>query len=222
MNSHKKVNENKLKKISKNYYHVDFPNMTPKERLEKLLNIPDHKSDNFFRTQRIINSLQKTQIKKNILDIGAGTGFFIYKLINSKFKNKNKWSFFSHETDKECVKLLKTIKKNNLVNKNFLNLKKKYHYITLNKVLEHIPQPINFLKKIKKILHIDGIIYIEVPHTSNKIRKYDPSFGSLHWNMYSKYSFKVISQILNLKIINIQIIKEPSNKKTIFCMMKNN
>ena len=111
MNSHKKVNENKLKKISKNYYHVDFPNMTPKERLEKLLNIPDHKSDNFFRTQRIINSLQKTQIKKNILDIGAGTGFFIYKLINSKFKNKNKWSFFSHETDKECVKLLKTIKK---------------------------------------------------------------------------------------------------------------
>jgi 2-polyprenyl-3-methyl-5-hydroxy-6-metoxy-1,4-benzoquinol methylase len=220
-NVHKKENEKKIKKISKNYFKIDFPNLKPIERFIKLTNLPKKKSDNFFRVKRIIKNLQKTKNKKKLLDIGAGTGFFLYKLIKSNFKNNNQWSFYSHETDEECVKLLKTIKRNNFLNKNYLKFKKTFDFITLNKVLEHIPKPIHFLKKVKETLKPGGIIYVEVPHISNKLRKYDPSFGSLHWNIYSEQSLNLIASQLDLTVLDIQIIREPSNKKTIFCVLKN-
>ena len=88
-------------------------------------------------------------------------------------------------------------------------------------MLEHIPKPIHFLKKVKETLKPGGIIYVEVPHISNKLRKYDPSFGSLHWNIYSEQSLNLIASQLDLTVLDIQIIREPSNKKTIFCVLKN-
>ena len=221
LNVHKKENDKKIRKISKNYFKIDFPNLKPIERFKKLISLPEKKSDNFFRVKRIIKNLQKTKNKKNLLDIGAGTGFFLYKLIKSNFKNNNQWTFYSYETDTECIKLLKTIKRNNFLSKNFLKYKKKFDFITLNKVLEHIPKPIHFLKKVKETLKPGGIIYVEVPHISNKLRKYDPSFGSLHWNIYSEQSLNLIASQLDLTVLDIQIIREPSNKKTIFCVLKN-
>ena len=51
-----------------------------------------------------------------------------------------------------------------------LKIKKKFDLITLNKVLEHVENPVNFLKNSIKFLKKDGLIYIEVPDSKAKIK----------------------------------------------------
>ena len=147
-------------------------------------------------------------------------GVFLHQLLKENFKNKSKWFFFSFETDNSNKKLLNNINGiKNLSNKIFKQ-SKKFDFISLNKVLEHIDNPLQFLKKIKNILRENGTIYIEVPHISGANRKNDNSLVSLHCNIYSKKSLILLASKLNLKIMNIKIIKEPSNKKTIYTFLK--
>ena len=78
------------------------------------------------------------------------------------------------------------------LNKDVVDLKKckkNYDLITLNKVLEHVIDPMKFLKFIdKKIMKEGSIIYIEVPCLSNLDykKKTDNSLGCLHHNLYSE------------------------------------
>ena len=221
-NVHKINNEKKLKKISKNYFKIDFPNFTPQQRFKKIINLPNKGSDNFNRVKRVSKLLSIANNKSNLLDFGAGLGVFLYKLIEINFKNKKKWKFFSFETDRSNKILLNRIKGITNIGNEIFNKRRKFDFITLNKVLEHTDQPVKFLKKIKSILKKNGIIYIEVPHISGANRRNDNSLVSLHYNIYSKKSLMLIASKLNFNILKIKIIREPSNKKTIFAFLKVN
>ena len=61
---------------------------------------------------------------------------------------------------------------------------------------------------------------MEVPHISGANRKNNNSLVSLHYNIYSTKSLKLIASKLNLKILKIKIINEPSSKKTIYAFMR--
>ena len=74
--------------------------------------------------------------------------------------------------------------------------------------------------KIKSILKDDAIIYIEVPHTSGALRRNDGSLVSIHYNLYSMISLKLIALKLDFEILEIKKITEPSKKKTIYTFMK--
>lgn len=41
--------------------------------------------------------------------------------------------------------------------------KKKYQIVTLNQVLEHVSQPLQFLKAVKSVMKVNGLLYIDVP-----------------------------------------------------------
>ena len=43
LNVHKKENDKKIRKISKNYFKIDFPNLKPIERFKKLISLPEKK-----------------------------------------------------------------------------------------------------------------------------------------------------------------------------------
>ena len=219
-NVHKNNNEKKLKKISKKYFKIDFPNVTPLQRFKRIINLSNKKSDNFYRVKRIVKFLSTKKKKLKLLDFGAGLGIFLYELIKTNFKGKKNWNFFSFETDKSNKIMLNQIKGITDINHNIFKKKKKFDFITLNKVLEHINKPSKFLKNIRNILNKNGIIYIEVPHISGVNRKNNNSLVSLHYNIYSTISLKLIASKLNLKILKIKIINEPSSKKTIYAFMR--
>ena len=219
-NVHKKNNFKKLKKISNNYFKIDFPDTTPLKRFNKIINLPNNKSDNYNRVRRISRFLSKVKKNSKLLDVGAGLGIFLFKLLNFHFKNKKKWKYFSFETDKSNKLLLKKIKGIKNIEKNLFNNQNKFDFITLNKVLEHIENPYNFLRSIKKILSDKGTIYIEVPHFLSFRRKNDNSLVSLHFNLYSQKSLLILIKKLKIKLKQIKRINEPSGKITLFCFIE--
>ena len=96
---------------------------------------------------------------KSLLDFGCGWGGFL-----KNFKNKK--NNYGVEVRKDCINYIN--KKLDLkIFQNLDQIKKKFEFITLFHVLEHIPKQIETLKMLKKKLKKNGTIIIEVPHAKD-------------------------------------------------------
>ncbi len=187
-----------------------------KIRFNKINKLRPIKSDNFHRCLRINSFFNKINKTFKTLDIGSGLGIFPKKLKNKKFKDIS-----LIETDDVNINFLK----------NYLNFKKtfkkqsdlkntKFDFITLNKVLEHIPNPYLFLKKYLNNLKKNGYIYIELPNIDAREDQvgYDrEEFFIEHHHVFSEISLILMLTKLNLKILKVEKIVEPSSKYTLFC-----
>ena len=101
---------------------------------------------------------------KKILEIGVGTGQTIFWFEQEGFDVEG------IEPDGESVRLVNSILKKGRVTESTIedfNTKKTYDVIWMSHVLEHIINPINFLKKIQENLKTNGIFFIEVPNCEN-------------------------------------------------------
>ena len=101
--------------------------------------------------------------------------------------------------------------------------KKKFDLITLNKVLEHIEDPTQFLKNYLKNLKINGYLYIEVPYIDARedhIGYNREEFFIEHHHVFSKTSLILMLLNLELDILKIDKIKEPSSKYTLYCFAR--
>ena len=94
--------------------------------------------------------------------------------------------------------------------------------MSLNKVLEHIADPENIIKKVKKLLKPNGIFYVEVPdQIASKFGKNREEFMIEHLHIFSKKSLQNLLIRNNFKLIKMKQIKEPSGKYTIYGFFKN-
>lgn len=202
---------------SKDYIKFAYGNYDDlKNRFIKIKNLDPIKSDNHHRCLRIKSFFKKIDKKIKTLDIGAGLGVFPSRLKSSKFRD-----FYLIETDNLNIKFLKEYLKFKKTFKRKSNLKNiKFDLITLNKVIEHVPNPTLFLKNYLKHLKKNGFIYIEVPNVD---AKEDPlgyereEFFIEHHHIFSKLSLILMLSKLRLNIIQIKKIREPSSKYTLFC-----
>ena len=104
--------------------------------------------------------------KKSFLDIGAGKGNFINALHNRftaiqchALEPSKSYSLLKNKT------FLKSHHNKFFTPENFKN--QKFDYVSLIGVLEHIQNPVNFLKSINDIINDDSILFIEVPNFEN-------------------------------------------------------
>lgn len=190
-----------------------------KKKFNKIKKLRPTQSDNYYRCLRIKSFFEKINKPFKTLDIGSGLGIFPSRLQSKKFKDIS-----LIETDKININFLK----------NYLNFKetyksqkdikkKKFDLITLNKVLEHIENPSQFLKDYLKNLKINGYLYIEVPNID---AKEDHSgynreeFFIEHHHVFSKTSLILMLLKLELDILKIEKIREPSSKYTLYCFAR--
>lgn len=143
----------------------------------------------------------KRNIKnKSILDFGCGAGGFL-KLSKTTAKQvkgvelDNITRFYSKEIE---------------VKKDINNFKEKFDVITLFHVLEHLPDPINFLKNLKNYLQPHGLIIIEVPNDDDALISYyksqafkDFTYWSLHLYSYNKKTLGTICRRAGFKSIKV-------------------
>ena len=134
---------------------------------------------------------------------------------------QNGWDVTGIETDHRMVEHLETnvgIKANHTTEINKMKKKKlTFDLISLNKVLEHIYDPLNFLKDILSFLDVSGVMYIELPSASAaKEGKFREEFYVEHFHVFSIGSFKKLAYEAKLNCISIQDIIEPSGKFTLF------
>ena len=95
-----------------------------------------------------------------------------------------------------------------------------FDLITLNKVIEHVSNPAKFLKDHIFYLKNKGYLYLEVPDVDARYDKdgYNrEEFFIEHHHGFSMTSLILMLNKLNLKIVKIEKIREPSSKYTIYC-----
>jgi len=198
-----------------NYFDKKYENLdTALDLTNKILSYPASKSDNKQRVKRIIYFLKKHFIKKHkkisILDIGSGLGVFPFEM------KKRGFNILSHEMDSRYVSHHRKNLKLKSTFGNILSVKKKFDFITLNKVLEHIIDPLQFIILVKKIIKKNGVLYIEVPSiaaaSSGKLRQ---EFFVEHFHVFSKKSIRLLANRVNAKIIETKDFIDPSRKFTI-------
>jgi SAM-dependent methyltransferase len=207
-----KINISKLYK--KEYSIISTGNNIQKKF--DFINSLGKKSDNYYRVKRIISHFSNFKKKIDLLDVGSGISIFLYQV-----KINTNWNVLGIEPDINYVNFAKK-NKINVIHSNFKKniLKKKFNIITLNKVIEHIKNPLNFLTTVKQYLKKNGQIYIEVPDglsASKSPKGKDQSeFNLDHFHIFSKTSLLKVASLSGLKCIKIKSIKEKSKKFTIY------
>ena len=155
-----------------NYYKSDdYISHTDNKKsvVEKLYYII--KKYTIYNKVKLINSFNFE--RKNILDIGAGTGDFL------KVCKQNGWNVRGIETSKRAIRLAKQ-KGINLENNLNKIIDKKYDIITLWHVLEHVTNLYEYIHKIKSLLDDNGVLIIAVPN----YKSYDSKFYKEFWAGY--------------------------------------
>jgi len=181
----------------KKYYQLDRK-MSQKDiaRYTNLLKNDDKRRFNQFK-----NVLKS----KRILDFGCEFGGFLKNITNSK-------KLHGLEINKNCIKFLK--KKGINVIDNLENNKLKFDVITMFHVLEHLPNQINILKKLRQNLDNNGKIIIEVPSASDLLISFKNlksfkkfTFWSEHIILHTRDSLKKFLKAAgfkNIRVINFQ------------------
>lgn len=153
----------------KNFYNENqFPGHYTKESFSH--HIPKIKNP-FLK---IIDKVLKKENKKNIVDIGCGTGFisnffaFLYP----------KHNFYSFDFSTAINYSKKFAKQNKILNvlyqkKNLLTIKvkQKFDIVICQGVLHHIPNEKKAIKKIKNFVDKNGYLILSVYHPTGKILK---------------------------------------------------
>jgi 2-polyprenyl-3-methyl-5-hydroxy-6-metoxy-1,4-benzoquinol methylase len=175
-----------------------------------------------FGKVKYLNSILKSMFKieeiksKKWLDIGSGTGEFILAIKN--FTNNNVDVIGSEPNlAKQKVAIERKI------NTTFIDIENtddKYDYISMLNVYSHIYDPIDFIKKLKKLLKPCGEIFIETSDTVNLTSKqhYKPFYLPDHLSFASEKILKDIFLKNGFKFISIK--KTPLVKGGLYKLFK--
>ncbi len=140
--------------------------------------------------ERLKRLLPFSTEEDSLLEFGSGSGAFL-RVGNSYFDN-----VIGIELDKKSQNFIKT--SGQQVYTKLHDIKDKtFDIIVLFHVLEHLPNPIQFLKELKSFLKPSGKIFIEVPHIEDPlISLYDIEdfkdfyFCSAHLHYFSMQSLR--------------------------------
>jgi len=193
--SHVKGAEKILKNIYKNHQIIFRNSKFYKNYYQKLI--------------KIIKSSLNIKKKNKVIEIGANDGSFL-KTLSLKIKA----SFFAVESSK-IIK--KNFPKNIILLNNFFNLqlankiKKRYgsmDYIIVRHVLEHIKNPINFFKLLKKISNLETMMLIEVPYLVSifKFKRFE-NISYSHLIHYNIKSMILLANSCGFFIIKYKLVK---------------
>ena len=181
--------------------HIEPDALDPKKYFDKMLKVTKIWSDKFKK---------KLNGDEVILDVGCSTGHFI-KNIESNAKK-----VFGYElSEKEanfCKNELKLDVDITPIHKRFTE--NTFDFITMIFVLEHIADPINFLKYLKKFLKPNGKFIILVPNINDALLSFYniPIFKEFYYCMehlfyYNPQTIKNLFEKVGLRG-NIEIVQE--------------
>lgn len=221
-NVHKPGNRARLDSLAAGYYEVDFANSSIGDKFAKVIALPPDRSDNAQRVARI-HSFMNEWLPKNrrglrALDIGAGTGVFLWRFLEQA--ENDVWSATAVEPDAIAAGHLRSLDRFPVIEGLFsegLGLLD-FDLVTLNKVVEHMADPVGLVREAGSALRTPaGVLYVEVP---DKLTVYhrpptDNILGALHFHLYDPVSIAVLLSRAGLATLRIDRIFDPSGKITI-------
>jgi SAM-dependent methyltransferase len=217
-------NLSKLAELAAGYYEVDFKGSSIEAKYQKVMGLARTESDNAQRVERILSFLRSwseyglavSTPSRRALDIGAGTGVFLSRFLQQVAGLNPAWSAVAVEPDPVAAAHLRRLELFAVVEKIYspeLGLEQ-FQLCTLNKVVEHVPDPLRLLTEVAGTLAADGVIYVEVPDRLTLFHRpsTDNVVGALHHHLYSMEALVTLCNASNLVPLRTERHFEPSGK----------
>ena len=166
------------KKQINNFYDEDYQNYTNSSNiLLKFL------SKIYFKISSLTYNINKDSYIQDYLCV---TDEILNNFSKSGYKNLYASDFIRHKNLEKKIKFSKNIEK-------FKNIK--FDLIIINHVIEHVPDPLNFLFKLRSKLKPNGRIIGQTPNYKDfTFNLFGDTWGALHQpyhlNLFSKMSLK--------------------------------
>lgn len=184
---------------------------------DRILALPEGQSDNSGRVQRVLEFGAKhfpSGFAPNLLDIGAGLGVFPFRM------KQEGWDTTALDPDPQVGRHLEEVVGVRAVTLDFFdaqpNLLGQFDVITLNKVIEHVENPVLMLAKASDFLNPNGFLYIEVPDVAaGACGPEREEFFIEHHHVFSPASLTMTVERAGLKVIQTERLIEPSGKYTV-------
>jgi len=156
-------------------HHVQISEDMPQHFYEDYIMTVSHSSKmNNFQIEQAKFFVDKFKLKdKDVLEVGCGDGNFLSILKDLQV------NAFGNEPSKPFREL--ALKKglpvdSSFVNKSYRHQNAPFDAVVSREVMEHVPQPVEFLRDIRRVLKPDGYVLIEVPNFEkalDQLRYYD-------------------------------------------------
>jgi 2-polyprenyl-3-methyl-5-hydroxy-6-metoxy-1,4-benzoquinol methylase len=143
-----------------------------------------------------------------LLDVGAANGYFV------DLANKSQFDASGLEISGSAVDWAKKLKRPVIQGtlETFEN-GIEYDVITVLDVLEHVPEPLNFLKVARSKLSKNGIILINVPHAGSFFSKisgknWHAYLPPEHWMYFNKKSLRTMLRMAGFEVVTSRVISK--------------
>lgn len=216
---------------NQNNYNEYYKNFSKYESLEISSGAGNAQLDEERLKETAMDIISAIDDKKSyILDIGSGLGGLLKILENNECKN-----LFALEPSINCVTYInenskiKAFQGSVLDNLETIFNGKKFDYVILSHVLEHIYDLNDAIKNIKKILNYNGKVYIEVPD-SNRYKDFFIVpyyyFDIEHINHFNSFSLNSLMSKYGFESIKIDTktlkVSETINYPAFYSLFKLN
>jgi hypothetical protein len=203
--------------VASNYKDIEGVHST----FKRIISLVPGESDNERRTVRINKFARKhfngEFISRALLDIGSGLGVFPYAM------KRSGWKCTALDPDAIAVEHLTDFINVRTVQGDF---SKKmdlgtFDVVTLNKVLEHIKDPLEMLSRVREHVVSNGFVYVEVPDgeaAANEGCEREEFFID-HLHVFSAVSLSLLVSKSGFELKFMERIREPSSKYTLYAFM---
>lgn len=184
--------------------------------------LPPERSDNLGRVNYVKAQAARQfgpDYQPRLLDVGSGLGVFPYRM------QQLGWPTTGLDPDPRAAEHIRSQAGCEALVGDFLvaeppeNRDQLYELISFNKVLEHVPDPINMLARARRWLTPEGITYVELP--DGEAAALDPDGGGReefaveHYHAFSAASFTLLLQRAGFRLEQLERLREPSGKYTL-------
>lgn len=179
-------------------------------------NLPAEGSDNSGRLQYLTEAQRRFGLsvgRVRLLDVGSGIGIFPYSLKDIG------WDCLALDPDPKAIEHMRQDLGLNAVCAGLesgLDIGQ-FHAVTMNKVLEHVVNPIALLSLVHEYLSPGGLAYVEVPdgQAAEMEGPEREEFYVDHLHVFSDRSLEGLIKRSGLDLLAIEQLQEPSSKFTL-------
>jgi SAM-dependent methyltransferase len=182
-----------------------------------IMELPPERSDNQQRVKRIVERLGRSG---SVLDVGSGLGVFPARMAESG------WQVTALDPDERAVEHTRTLVGVDAVRADFLEAEDlgSFDLVTLNKVLEHVPDPVAMLAHTRDFLNPGGTVYVEVPDAEGAAADADgpgrEEFFIEHLHVFSDRSLRLLAERGGFDADAVERLREPSGKYTLVAFLR--
>lgn len=182
-----------------------------REAYERVMALPEEQSDNAGRVRRVLDFTGSGS--RSVLDVGSGLCVFLARLKEAG------WRGTALDPDPRAVAHAREVVGVEAVCGDYMEVDGlgRFDVVSLNKVLEHVEDPVAMLARAVDNVAPGGFVYVEVPDGPAAAEEGPgrEEFFVEHLHVFSPASLALAAERAGLRPVRVERFREPSTKFTL-------